>query len=181
MYVLHYDYSDYDEHDSQVIAVSEDKEKLEAEIERLMAPCRDFRRRVEEHQKVRDEHFAKGQKKVRNWLKENLDAVREIRPRLFNGEFYVKDFHTLTNTPYHPDVKKREQEKAIDMLVTSHFTYFFEGNDPGNRLGEEFLNMELCKTPLPVIPRPDAEFPKMETGFALYYEGGFKIEEVKVL
>lgn len=181
MYVLHYDHSDYEEHESQVIAVSEDKAKLEAEIERLMAPSRDFSRRLTEHQKSRDEHIAKGQKTVRKWLKDNVDAVREIRPQMFNGEFYVKDFHTLANTPYHPDVKKREQEKAIDMLVTSHFILFFQGGDPSGRLADEFLNMELCKTPLPVIPKRDEEFPKMESGFAFYHEGGFKIEEVKVL
>lgn len=182
MYILYYNYSTYDEHDFQVIAVSASAHALEAEIERLMGPVRDYQERNEASRKARENYYARSQKKVRKWLMENADCVREIRPRLFNGEFYVKDFHTMNNTPYHPDVKKRELEKVIDVIVTTHWTLFLEcpAKDILQRQ-DEFINKEALKAPILVIEREEHPCPKMKEGFAHYNQDGFKIEEVVVL
>jgi hypothetical protein len=182
MYVLYYNYSYCDEHDFQVVAVSEDKHVLEAEIERLMEPVREYQERSEASRKAREDYYARSQKAVRKWLTENSGCVREIRPRMFNGEFYVKDFHTLNNTPYHPDVKKRELEKAIDVIVTTHWTLFLDnpGGDILNRQ-DEFINKEALDGPVLAIPYEDHPYPQMKEGFAHYHQDGFKIEEVAVL
>lgn len=181
MYVLYYSYSSYDEHDFEVIAASDHKHVLEAEIERLMGPVREYQERSEAHRAASEAYYARCQKKVREWLTENIDCVREIRPRMFNGEFYVKDFHTLNNTPYHPSVKQRELEKAIDVIVTTHWQLFLAGGNPNGRLEDEFINKECLKGPMLCLEREEHPWPKMQEGFAHYHQEGFKIEEVKIL
>lgn len=183
MYVLHYNYSCWDEHESYVIAVSEDREKLEAEIERLLVPVREYRQRQDEHRKAQDAYYKKSQKAVRKWLEGNLECVREIRPRMFNGEFYVKDFHTLSNTPYHPSVKQREQEKAIDTIVTTHWQLFVEAGNDADRLKRlaEFINFDVLTNPVLKLQYEEHPYPKIAEGFYAYHDSGFIIEEVKVL
>jgi hypothetical protein len=182
MYVLSYNYSTCDEHDFEVIAASESTHALEVEIERLMGPVRDYQQQVEAIDSASEAYYAKCQKQVREWLLENVDCVREIRPRLYNGEFYVKDFHTMNNTPYHPSVKQRELEKAIDVIVTTHWMIFLDnpGDDMLSRQ-DEFVNKELLKSPVPVLEREDHPYPNMKKCFTHYHQDGFKIQEIKII
>jgi hypothetical protein len=182
MYILYYCYEDYGIHDLRFIAVSESTHVLEAEIERLMEPVREYDEKSEAIRKSHEAYYAKCQKKVREWLVQNQECVREIRPRMFNGEFYVKDFHTLNNTPYHPEVKKRELEKAIDVIVTTHWTLFLDKPTADViKRQDEFIDREALKVPVIVLERKEYEYPKMKEGFAHYARDGFKIEKVAVL
>lgn len=181
MYVLYYQYSDYDEHQFQVLAVSEDKHVLEFEIEKLMRPIREYRHQYEVYNASVSEYRARSQAAVRKWLMSNPDCVREIRPQLFNGKFYVKDFHTLNNKPYDPNVKKREIEKAIDVIVSTHWQLFLE--NPTKKIIEEqdkFINKEALNGPVLAIPHEKYESPKVPIGDN-YMEGCLSIVEVPVL
>lgn len=184
MYVLYYNYDDCENHNFEIIAVSESKQILEEEINRITVPIRDYLEKLENYNRIKENYCSANKKKLREWLTENIECVREIRPQMFNGEFYVKDFHTLNNTPYSPNVKKREQEKSIDVIVSIHWELFLNtATEQQIKQQDEFINKEFLTVPVIVLEdqEDNLEPVKVKCEFNYCGEDSFKIKEVKVL
>ncbi len=182
MYVLYYNNGDIDSGSFcfKVIGISESKNVLEEEIERLMKPVLECQEKFQIACKNSEDYRIRSQKKIRKWLTENSECIREIRPQISNKEFYVKDFHTLNNTPYHPDVKKREIEKAIDLIVTTHWFMFVEDSGDIAKRQDQFINKDVLTNPVIVIKSENYPCPEISDGFIFYEKNGFVIEDVKV-
>jgi hypothetical protein len=78
--------------------------------------------------------------------------------------------------PYAPQIKQQEQDKAIDLIVSSHWMLFREKCDPHRRL-EEFMDFNKLSEPMLQIEVEKIEMPHLEGGY--YHADNLIIEEVK--
>jgi len=178
MYILHYHHVQCDYCEHELIAVSQDKGKLEKLREEILAPSRKFYEENEVYQKECAKRKASAQKIVREFLERNIECVKEIRPRLFDGTRYVPDYHYTSTKPYEPEKKRQEQGRAIDLIVSTYWMEFQRGFVGHSRLGE-FINQRLLTEDLPDIHYSLPEHPTLEG--KIYDEGSVVIEEIKEL
>jgi hypothetical protein len=180
MYVLYYEESDYDYHQFEIIAVSKDKEKLQAEKESLSEINRKFVEKIEEYNDKNRKHYEMCQKKVREFLLDNLDCIKENRQPMYNGYVYIKDWHTSDGRSYSPHQKFEIQKKNIDTVVNRHSSYFQKGvKGFTTSVLEQYIDFSKLKSPIDFIEAREFEQPLTENrGLP---ESCLFIEEVKVI
>lgn len=159
MFVLYYFHEDYDGGECEVIAISDNKEKLEAKREELMAPSRAYAAAYMKHEQ-------EAKKEIRAFCKRQRAALRANRAKT----------HSLDSEDRTAKLKIfnefREEEKIAD-TVRSY--YFFSGNVAHQ---ETLYNHHFDKTkltePLPVFVAPPNPAKS-------YEEHGMKIVETEVI
>jgi len=175
VYLLYYHYVEYDFCEHENIAVSNDKGKLEAIRDEMYAPTKQFLKDMEEYHKEIAKRKTQAQKEVRQWLENNVECVREIRPCYFDGEHYVPDFYESYDKPYSEEKKKREQERAIDLIVSSHWFSFVKKQ---KKELAELINFKALTGKFPAI---EYEYPAQPSIEGKVYHDHFFIEEIKEL
>lgn len=175
MYVMSY----WDHDVFQNFAVSESKEALENLRDEKMKYVRKYKAEQELWQKEVEKKQQKVKTELREFLERNIDSLREIRPRYFDGNECVPDFHEEVGVPYAPEKKAEEQGKALDVIVSSYWHLFIRKTDLSKKRIAEFLDLSKLTEPLPVIECDLSDITMPRAIGVLYDETCFRIEEIE--
>lgn len=174
MYVLYHEVHDYDGGEFAIIAVSSDKEKLEARREQLKAEGVEANRLRELWSEELRVHYEAEKEEVRLFLERNRHAL--LNPHRPADGGYMTHWDVKDQNPEWPRPLSPEQQKVAfsDALNNWHQ---FRGGDKKPHFVSRWLDVSKIQGPWPEA-RPTPPNPQIP---CTYMGGDLKIDEVEVL
>jgi len=173
--------------DIQPIGVSGDRERLEDIRKKMLEESDASQKQIKENRDIWNIKYKSCETEVRSFLERNKHIIRENRKRgwLENawGDAEREDWHTApdpygNSKPYRTDVIEKEKQKIIDDIVKEYTPTFAHPNVDFHL--RDKLDFSKLTEPLLRIELPSLNDVHKEVG-PIYYEGGFRLEEVKVV